>query len=95
MNVPVMSIPDICEKYFPNNDPDYVSECLEKLMSGQKEGMFKYLVDKSFDLEAAMKIAAFELYRTKKPANELITQELLDDIHLAVMYLTAKQAVEL
>lgn len=85
-----MSIPEICEKYFPNNDPVYVSECLEKLMNGEKEDMFKYLVDESFDLEAAMKISAFEMYRTKKPANELITQELLDDIHLAVM-----QAIEL
>lgn len=90
MDLPEMSIPEICEKYFPNNDPDYVSECLEKLMNGEKEDMFKYLVDESFDLEAAMKISAFEMYRTKKPANELITQELLDDIHLAVM-----QAIEL
>lgn len=90
MDLPEMSILEICEKYFPNNDPDYVSECLEKLMNGEKEDMFKYLVDESFDLEAAMKISAFEMYRTKKPANELITQELLDDIHLAVM-----QAIEL
>lgn len=69
-------------KYFSDVDFGYMVECIQGLEDGNPEGMFKFLVDDNFNLDLAMKIVAFHFYENKIAANDLITQDLLDDIHL-------------
>ena len=70
----------IHDKYFPSSDLNYMRECLIKLETGNSSGMFKFLVDDSFDVALAMKLVGVYMIKNKLPPNDIMSREFLDSI---------------
>ncbi len=70
--------------HFPSNDFKYVKEYIDKLLNGDNSGMFKYIVDDSFDIMLAIKLAALYLCDNDLPGNCIITQEVIERMNVKI-----------